>query len=372
MSGTYWFERWHGAKLPAAEVSALSTGGGSTSMSTGVTLALSTKSGVGHPHVIDDVTNLASSLAAISSTLAGKAATAHSHYKSDVTDFAHTHGSTDVAGLDSTLANLSTSIAANAALVHTHGTTNVTGLDGTLSGISSSLSGLSSGLSSKADVIHTHGTTNITGLDSTIAGLSTSLAMRSLSTHIHAVVTSDTTGFCPKRPVDSTTWLRSDGTWVAPPTGGAGGGIPSTWCSASTHTLTGSTTMQTATGLAFAVSSAALYRFEFIVGWQSIAITTGIAFGVNGPASPTMLVYETDISTGLIGGVVTRTGRAFNVQTVASLAIDSSGVNSYAYVGGVLRNGVNAGTLQLQFASEVAGSTVSVRGGSVGLLFGPL
>ncbi len=351
---THWFEAWHGSKLPATEVSGLSTGGGSTNMSTGVTLALAGKAASTHPHGTTNITGLDGEIAAINSTLSGKSAVGHGHYKADVTDFAHTHGSTDVVGLDSTLAAISSTLAGKAASVHAHGTTNVTGLDGLISG-------LTAGVSSKADTVHTHASTYVIGLDSTLAAISSTLAGKAATVHTHG--TTNITG------LDGTLELKAASTHTHPPI--AGGAIPSTWCSVSTHVLTGSTTMQPVTGLVFDVSSASLYRFEFVVGWQTISSATGIAFGVNGPASPLMMVYEVGVSTGL-GGMVMKNNRAFGVQTIASLQIDSSGVNSYGYLGGLLRNGASTGKLQLQFASEVAGSTVSVRAGSLGFLFGPL
>lgn len=153
--------------------------------------------------------------------------------------------------------------------------------------------------------------------------------------------------------------------------GAAGGAIPSTWAVCSTHILTGSTTMQSVTGLSFAVSSARVYRFEFCGSYQAISSATGLALGINGPASPLMMVYEAAISSGL-GGSLLRNGRAFGAQTIASPGSSAANLDSYWYLGGVVSNGANAGTLQLQYASEVAGSTISIRAGSVGFLFGPL
>jgi hypothetical protein len=129
--------------------------------------------------------------------------------------------------------------------------------------------------------------------------------------------------------------------------------------------------MQSVTGLSFAISSAAHYRFEFTCGWQTISSATGIALGVNGPASPLLIAYEWAASTGM-GGLLTRYHNTFGAQTVATPGSSAANIDNYGYCGGVVRTGANAGTLQLQFASETAGSTVSVRAGSVGLLFGPL
>lgn len=277
---TTWFEAWHGAKLPAAAVSGISTAGaGSTAMSTGVVNALSTKAGLGHQHAQADITNLTSTLAALSAQISTKAAGVHTH------------------AYEPANANIQAHIAS------AHAPSNA---------------------QANADITKAEIEAKLTG---------------EIASHSHA--------------------------------GGAGGGIPSTWATASTHVLTGSTTMQSVTGLTFSVSSASVYRFEFIVAVVSSVLTCGVGLGLNGPASPLLLAYEWMVSTGLGGGLV-KTNRSFGVQTVPSLATDSTSASQYGYLGGVCRTGANAGTLQLQFASEVAGSTVSVRAGSVGLLFGPL
>lgn len=277
-----WWEDWHGAtKIPAGYVSGAVGGGGSTAMSTGVTLALSTKAGTGHGHAMSDVSALNSTLNALASQISTKAAGAHTHLTADVT------------GLDSTLAAISLAVSTKAAGTHTHAQSDVTGLV--------------AALSSKADVSHTH----------PLAGV-----------------------------------------------------IPSTWVMASTHVLTGSTTMQSVTGLSFSVSSGSCYRYEFVVGWQTISSATGLALGINGPANPVLATYERSLSTGQ-GPLVTGYDNRLGVQQIAVPQSSAANLDNYAYVGGILRTGPTAGTLQLQYASEVAGSTVSIRGGSLGFLWGP-
>ena len=348
MSQTHWIERWHGAKLSTSAMAFNPGSGGSTTASTGVTLALSTKASLGHTHVSADVTGLDSTLAGLAGQISTKAAGSHTHAIADVT------------GLSSSLAGLASQISTKAAGSHTHVMADVTGLE-------SSLAGLASQISTKAAGVHTHATGDVTGLD---AALSTKASVG----HVHAAgdITTGTmaTARLGSGTANNTTFLRGDQTY-AQPTAAASGVIPSTWVVASTHTLTGSTTLQSAAGLSFALSSAAAYRFEFVVGVLSSALTTGYALGVNGPNAPSLLAYEIAVSTG-VGGMLTRSGRAFNVQTLASPAVDSTAAVHVGYLGGVCRTAADAGTLQLQFASEVAGSTVSVRGGSVGFLWGPL
>jgi hypothetical protein len=293
---TNWFTDWHGtAQIPTANLPAMVSGGGSTTPSTGLLLALSTKASMGHTHPGAEVTGLASTLAGLAAAISTKAAGVH------------THATADVSSLASTLAGLAAAVSTKAAGVHTHVTGEVTGLDSTLAG-------LASAVSTKAAGVHTHVMANVTDLRT---------------------------------------------------------GAPSTWAVCSTHLLTGSTTMQSVTGLSFAVSSAAVYQFEFLVGWQTTSSAAGIALGINGPASPLLLAYGWAASTGF-GPVVTASHRTFGAQTVPTAGSSAANVDMVGTLSGVLRTGANAGTLQLQYASEVAGSTVSVRAGSVGFLVGAL
>ena len=84
-----------------------------------LTSSLATKANTSHTHAQSDVTGLSDALAAKANTshshnqsdvvgldtaLAGKAAASHTHTKAEVTDFAHTHATSEVTGLDTALA----------------------------------------------------------------------------------------------------------------------------------------------------------------------------------------------------------------------------------------------------------------------------
>jgi hypothetical protein len=128
------------------------------------------------------------------------------------------------------------------------------------------------------------------------------------------------------------------------------------------------TTLADVTDLGFPVSANADYWFEFIVVFQTAATTTGIRLDLNGPASPTYIVWWREIP---LSAQTAGTDNIQDRQLVAwqgDAATGSIGVanqNFVARITGILRNGANAGTLQLQFASEVAGSAVTVKAGSI-------
>lgn len=133
---------------------------------------------------ISDITNL-------TTTLAGKAATSHTHAISDITD-------------------LQTTLDAKAAASHTHAISHVTGLQDALDGKAatshthaiSAITGLQTALDGKAASSHTHGISDVTGLQtaldgkaaashthaiSDITGLQTALDGKAASSHTHAI-----------------------------------------------------------------------------------------------------------------------------------------------------------------------------------------
>ena len=105
------------------------------------------------------------------------------------------------------------------------------------------------------------------------------------------------------------------------------------------------------TDLTFPVSANTNYRFRFLVHYTTNATTTGARFAINGPAAPTAL---------RVGGILPNGSSAVNAgsQTAYDTAIflGTTGPGATGVLGiieGVLRNGINAGTLALRFAAEV-------------------
>ena len=125
-------------------------------------------------------------------------------------------------------------------------------------------------------------------------------------------------------------------------------------------------TFADATGLSFSVAANTTYQYEFHLIYQTAATTTGIAFAMNGPASPTSIVGEVLIGVSLTGTSV-RYFRAYD-SGAASTSIDTANADTHATIRGTFVNGANAGTLIVRFASEVGGSTVTLKAGSNGAL----
>lgn len=128
-------------------------------------------------------------------------------------------------------------------------------------------------------------------------------------------------------------------------------------------------TLANVTDLAFSVAAGGVYGFEFLVVYKSAALTTGLRLEMNGPALGAGLVhYAVDLS---VAANVWHTRHSPTAYGGAgtSLAVDLANTNRLARVMGVLRNGTTAGSLSLQFASEVATSAVTILAGSWGWLF---
>jgi hypothetical protein len=145
--------------------------------------------------------------------------------------------------------------------------------------------------------------------------------------------------------------------------GGPGGG-PATVKSTGGTTINSS--FSDVTGLSFNVSSRSAYYFEFFLTWNVAVSTNGVKFAINGPAAPTLVNYQIDISTGASGSLV-RSAQAYDT-CVAITAAASTG-KWPAWVGGVLITGANAGTLIARAAPRVTTTNVIISSGSVGVLY---
>ena len=121
--------------------------------------------------------------------------------------------------------------------------------------------------------------------------------------------------------------------------------------------------------MSFDVSANTDYLFEFFLVHASDAATTGLKVAVTCPASPTYIVYRTEIS------VLNTANGTDNIESeteVASggthTAADQFGTgNSLAIIRGVLSNS-SAGKLTLQIAGDAA-ANLTAKKGSYGRLW---
>jgi len=132
------------------------------------------------------------------------------------------------------------------------------------------------------------------------------------------------------------------------------------YSSSSDQTLIGTAFVDVAsTGLPVIANAA--YEFEFNIIADADATTTGIDVSVNGPAAPTAINYTIEYWTSATAKAFFN-ATAYDANTAST---SSAGATRAIYsVRGVLRNGVNAGTLIGRIKREAVGTGPNVRVGT--------
>lgn len=120
-------------------------------------------------------------------------------------------------------------------------------------------------------------------------------------------------------------------------------------------------TLQNVTGLSFTAAAGKTYRFWAKVWFTSAATSTGMRISVTGPASPTLLWYDTQRSTSATAVTSSNGHTAYNLPSAATTAALTAG--NFAELTGVVRPSA-AGTVQITFASSAANSAITVKPGS--------
>ncbi len=125
------------------------------------------------------------------------------------------------------------------------------------------------------------------------------------------------------------------------------------------------TTLQDITGLAVAMAANTDYRVEAYLIYSTTATATGSELGATGPASPTRVNLQ-----GFITNTATATSN--NVASAyGSIVANNNGSTSDrpSWIVGHIRNGANAGNLQLQGKVETSiTGTLTIKAGSVLIL----
>lgn len=115
-------------------------------------------------------------------------------------------------------------------------------------------------------------------------------------------------------------------------------------------------TLANLTGLAFWMEASRTYAFSIKCAYSAAATTTGSRWTVNGPTSPTALIYESNYT---LTATTQTTNYCHGYQEPASSNATSLTAGNMAIIEGVVRNGATAGLLQAQFASEVSSSAIT-------------
>ena len=124
---------------------------------------------------------------------------------------------------------------------------------------------------------------------------------------------------------------------------------------------TTSTTLVDCTGLSVSVAANSTYQIEGFILFQSTNATNGVGVSLKGPASPTEIAFNTQLSRS--GSNVVSNAKAYDEFTVMP-DVSIANTTYFAVMNGALVNGANAGTLQVRFASETGGATAKIMAGS--------
>lgn len=147
-------------------------------------------------------------------------------------------------------------------------------------------------------------------------------------------------------------------TWT---TCGGGGSYPWTVVTMSGD-ITDSTlaTDTNLTGLLMAVSASTNYRMKCRLVTDAAAATTGVRVGITGPASPTQLTWSRTSCASAAASAFA----SLNTYAVDARTASAGTTRCVEELNLILRNGLNAGTVQLTVNTEIDTSAVGVRIGS--------
>lgn len=130
------------------------------------------------------------------------------------------------------------------------------------------------------------------------------------------------------------------------------------------------TTLANANGLLFAVKDGVYYKFKFMVLYRSAATTTGIILSVTIPnVTEFIAIADVPVSTVAAGTAKIIRGDIIASATKVTGTGTPTTTQSYlAEINGMILPSAD-GNVQVQFASEVAASGVTIKAGSHGLLW---
>lgn len=129
-------------------------------------------------------------------------------------------------------------------------------------------------------------------------------------------------------------------------------GVPTFARSTSNFTKNANTTLGDVTGLAFTVGANEVWAFQFVMRGITAA-AAGAKFTLTGPSAPTAVWFGCDDNHGV--------ATASSVAAFGSAVVQTgAGADKTWVVSGLLRNGANAGTVQLQMAQTTSDPTNTI------------
>jgi hypothetical protein len=142
-------------------------------------------------------------------------------------------------------------------------------------------------------------------------------------------------------------------------------GLP-LWVKLTGSDYTNSTvTLSSVTGLSFTALASTIYMVEALLTLQSAAVTTGLGLALTIPSGTVIGGWWHATATqGDTGGEQTATGAV----AVFSSGVRAAATNVLVMARWLVSVGVTGGTIQLQAASEVASSAITLKGAGLSAL----
>lgn len=126
---------------------------------------------------------------------------------------------------------------------------------------------------------------------------------------------------------------------------------------------TASTSFVDVTGLSFPVAANKNYKVDIFLSTNKTD-AAGMAVQLTGPASPTRLFLRTDGTTASISTTAGNTLTSFGSPTSTFNTVAADGFFT-TYGRGIIRNGANAGTVQLQLRAVTSGTAKIYAGSTI-------
>ena len=167
-------------------------------------------------------------------------------------------------------------------------------------------------------------------------------------------------GFMQKYPGGTTTFLRADGSFASP----GGGSDPWTYVVLASDFTTTSATAVNVTGLLFTPSANVKYEFEAMLMTRTATTTVGPRPGLSWPTGMTDGVAQIKQTSSATAELTTNGN--INAALLCAVAGLPTNTQSYpAYLKGIVVAGATpSGNVQVQLASETAGTTVTIKAAS--------
>jgi hypothetical protein len=139
---------------------------------------------------------------------------------------------------------------------------------------------------------------------------------------------------------------------------GGGGSDPWTWQKLSADVSNSTVTLAAVTGLSFAAAANTTYLVDVVGAFQSAATTTGIALALDIPSGSIVGQAIANVSASALGSTEQV---ADSATTGATTGVRAAATNTPVTARFIVAVGASAGTIQLQFRSEVAASAVTMK-----------